>query len=454
MERFFAVILEQKTENALWPPSSTHLRKRNPKAPTPSSASAARRIWSTASGCSGCCSSTATGWSTSREGADFVVVNTCGFIERAREESYRRRFDEMLELKRRGGTRGVIVSGCLAEREKEALLEELPGDRPPRRRVRPRASDQGRRSAGRRARRAADACFSPAPIAAAVRSRAAADHAAAFRLSENLRRLRPAVHVLRDSQDARQARHQADRRSHRRGQRTGGRRRARADHRRPGHDLLRHGSVRRAAAGRIAARAARRSTGIDWIRLMYLYPMYFTDELIDVIAGEQEDRAVSRHAAAAHQRHDAQADAAPREPRRHRRAARQAAVADSEPGAADDVHHRLPRRNRRAIRGTGRVCPSSKSSSGWACSPIRSNPTRRRPKLPDHLPEEVKNERRDRLMAVQQEIAFDWNERRFGRRLDVLIDRAVPDEKNAWIGRSLCRCAGRRRRGLCHRQKD
>src|SRR5579863_6765781 len=59
------------------------------------------------------------------EGADFVVVNTCGFIERAREESYGA-IHEMLDLKRRGGTKGVIVSGCLAEREKEALLERCP----------------------------------------------------------------------------------------------------------------------------------------------------------------------------------------------------------------------------------------------------------------------------------------------------------------------------------------
>ena len=57
-------------------------------------------------------------------------------------------------------------------------------------------------------------------------------------------------------------------------------------------------------------------------------------------------------------------------------------------------------------------------------------------KLPDHLPEEVKNERRDRLMAVQQEVAFEWNDAQIGRQLDVLIDAAVPDEKNAWIGRS------------------
>ena len=57
-------------------------------------------------------------------------------------------------------------------------------------------------------------------------------------------------------------------------------------------------------------------------------------------------------------------------------------------------------------------------------------------KLPDHLPEEVKNERRERLMAVQQEVAFDWNDAQIGRQLDVLIDAAVPGEKNAWIGRS------------------
>ena len=57
-------------------------------------------------------------------------------------------------------------------------------------------------------------------------------------------------------------------------------------------------------------------------------------------------------------------------------------------------------------------------------------------RLPDHLPEEVKNERRDRLMAVQQEIAFAWNEAQLGRRLDVLIDRALPDQKNVWLGRS------------------
>ena len=37
---------------------------------------------------------------------------------------------------------------------------------------------------------------------------------------------------------------------------------------------------------------------------------------------------------------------------------------------------------------------------------------------------------------VSAKTAFAWNEAQFGRQLDVLIDRAVPGESQAWIGRS------------------
>jgi ribosomal protein S12 methylthiotransferase len=57
-------------------------------------------------------------------------------------------------------------------------------------------------------------------------------------------------------------------------------------------------------------------------------------------------------------------------------------------------------------------------------------------KLPDHLPEEVKAARRDHLMGVQQEVAFAWNDSQIGRQVDVLIDAPVADEPTAWIGRS------------------
>ena len=59
------------------------------------------------------------------DGADFVIVNTCGFIESSRAES-KAVIREMLDLKRAGRTRGVIVAGCLPQRLGPALLDELP----------------------------------------------------------------------------------------------------------------------------------------------------------------------------------------------------------------------------------------------------------------------------------------------------------------------------------------
>src|SRR5213593_1759137 len=60
------------------------------------------------------------------DGADVVVVNTCGFIEPARQESLGV-IREMLQLKEQGRVGSVVVAGCLAERKKEDLLLEVPG---------------------------------------------------------------------------------------------------------------------------------------------------------------------------------------------------------------------------------------------------------------------------------------------------------------------------------------
>ncbi|MCC6509633.1 MAG: hypothetical protein IT423_11030, partial [Pirellulaceae bacterium] len=59
------------------------------------------------------------------EQSDFVVINTCGFIDNARQESLEA-IDQMLALKREGKIRGLIVAGCLAERERDKLLEARP----------------------------------------------------------------------------------------------------------------------------------------------------------------------------------------------------------------------------------------------------------------------------------------------------------------------------------------
>ncbi len=57
-------------------------------------------------------------------------------------------------------------------------------------------------------------------------------------------------------------------------------------------------------------------------------------------------------------------------------------------------------------------------------------------KLSDHLPERIKNERRNRLMALQQENAFAFGDEQIGKTLDVILDRPVDREANVWIGRS------------------
>jgi ribosomal protein S12 methylthiotransferase len=58
-------------------------------------------------------------------------------------------------------------------------------------------------------------------------------------------------------------------------------------------------------------------------------------------------------------------------------------------------------------------------------------------KMEGHLDECVKNDRRDRLMAVQQEIMFDFNERQIGKTIDVIIDQSIPGQPGAWIGRGV-----------------
>lgn len=56
---------------------------------------------------------------------DIVIVNTCGFIQSAKEEAIENIL-ELAALKKEGTIKGIIVTGCLAERYRDNILEELP----------------------------------------------------------------------------------------------------------------------------------------------------------------------------------------------------------------------------------------------------------------------------------------------------------------------------------------
>src|SRR6195952_984521 len=61
----------------------------------------------------------------SKRDHNIVIVNTCGFIEKAKEESINTILDQ-IELKRKGKLDKVYVTGCLSERYKNNLEAEIP----------------------------------------------------------------------------------------------------------------------------------------------------------------------------------------------------------------------------------------------------------------------------------------------------------------------------------------
>lgn len=59
------------------------------------------------------------------DGAELVIVNTCGFIESAKTEA----IDNILamaQLKAEGRIQKILVTGCLAQRYQEEILQEMP----------------------------------------------------------------------------------------------------------------------------------------------------------------------------------------------------------------------------------------------------------------------------------------------------------------------------------------
>jgi ribosomal protein S12 methylthiotransferase len=60
------------------------------------------------------------------ETADVIVINTCGFLQAARDESFDH-IRQALARKAAGTCRRVVVAGCLATRDRRRLLKDLPG---------------------------------------------------------------------------------------------------------------------------------------------------------------------------------------------------------------------------------------------------------------------------------------------------------------------------------------
>ncbi len=365
------------------------------------------------------------------EGADVVVINTCGFIEPARQESLAV-IREMLELKQQGKVGAVVVAGCLAERQGGMLLEQVP------------EVDQivgvfGREEIVEVLDRATStqqeqrSLFRPAPVRAledTARLRITPRHFAYLKISEGCDRLctfcaipkMRGKHVTKAMEEViREATELA----------ADGVREliiVAQDSTYYGMDL--YGKIRFAEL----LRQLEQVEGIEWIRILYAYPEHITSELLETLATAKKvipyidmplqhinDRVLKRMQ------------------RRVNRASTEKLI--------DQLRSAVPELTFRTTFIVG-FPGETEAEFQELCEFVRDTgferagvftysfePDTPAVKLDGHMPEELKLERRDRLMEVQQEVAFAWSEKQTGREVEVIVDGVDPEIPNHFHAR-------------------
>ena len=365
-------------------------------------------------------------------GADLVVVNTCGFIADAREESYAV-IAEMAELRRRGDTRGLIVAGCLAEREREELLGRFP------------AVDRvvgvfARGEIANAASQVLDGQPGPRMVLQpplncmadeAERLRLTPHHVAYLKIAEGCNRLCsfctiPSIRGPFVSKPLDAAVREAEQLA--------------ADGARElvliAQDTSSYG-LDLAGRPQLAELLVRldRVEPLRWIRLMYLYPAHVTDALIRAVNTCEKvipylDLPLQHIS-----------DPILRGMRRRVSRAETERLLGRLRGEIDGLVLRTTfivgfpgeteRHFNELLDFVGR-----QRFERLGVFAYRNEPGTPAANLGDQVPEEEKRLRQQRLMARQQDIAFAWGDRQVGRTLDVLIDRGIPGEKYAFVGRT------------------
>ena len=177
-----------------------------------------------------------------------------------------------------------------------------------------------------------------------------------------------------------------------------------------------------------------RVSGIQWIRIQYCYPEEITDELIETIREEEKichyldipiqhasDRILKRMNRRTNKAQLKEMIAKLR--REIPDIALRTTLISGIPGETQEDHEEL----------LEFVDEMEFSRLGvFAYSAEEDTPAA---SFPDQVPQELKEERRDEIMELQQDIAFEACESMVGRVLEVMIEGKVADE-NAYVGRT------------------
>jgi len=365
-------------------------------------------------------------------GADVVVINTCGFIEPARQESLGI-IREMLALKKAGKVGSVVVAGCMAERQREVLLEQVP------------EVDQivgvfGREEIASVVDRAVAqvteqrSVFRPAPVRAledTARLRITPRHYAYLKISEGCDRVctycaipkmrgkhitKPIEEVVREAREL-----VAD----------GVRELILVAQDTTYYGLDLYGRVRLAEL----LKELDKVDGIEWIRILYVYPEHVTDELLDTLGNSKKiipyldmplqhinDRVLKRMV----RRVDR--DATERLITKLRGAmpglAMRTTFIAGFPGETDADYEEL------------KQFVKEQKFERVGVFPYSLEPGTAAEKLDGHLPEEVKAARVAGVMEVQQQVAFNYAQAQIGLEHAVVIDGPDPEFTNHFRGRT------------------
>lgn len=366
------------------------------------------------------------------EGADFVIINTCGFLQSARQESLDT-IHEMGQLRKQGRLGGILVAGCLAQRDQEALLEQCPEiDQLLGLFAREEVAKVADRLVGRLTEQRI--LFRPAstqPMSDRDRLRVTPRHMAYLKIAEGCDRHCTfcAIPSIRGKQVSKPIEMIADEAEQLAAE--GARELVLV-----AQDLTSYGldSSGRPALAELLVRLEQIER-VEWIRLMYLYPQHITDALVDVLASGGKvlpylDMPLQHINDQVLRRMNRRVNRAETEALLDRLRKRvpglvlRTTMITGFPGETEEQFEELVEFVRR--RQFERLGAFDYSREPGTASD----------RLDGHLPDKVRHRRRDQLLAVQQEIAFAWNAAQVGRQLEVLIDRDIPGESNAFIGRS------------------
>jgi ribosomal protein S12 methylthiotransferase len=364
--------------------------------------------------------------------ADLVVVNTCGFIDAARQESCSV-IEEMLARKRAGKVKGVVVAGCLAERQKDLLIETFP------------EVDQvvgvfGREEIAKVSNRVLAGLheqrtlFRPAPVQAQddrARLRITPRHLAYLKVSEGCDRLCTfcAIPYMRGKHVTKPIEQVVEEARELAGDGVRELILVAQDMTYYGLDL--YGRPRLAAL----LRELDQIEELDWIRILYNYPNYFNDDLYEVLGSAR--RIIPYLDMPLQHINDRMLKMMNR---RHTRAETEAIIARlraTMPGLVlrTTLIVGFPGETEAEFEELVDFVEKTRFERLGVFS-YSLEPDTPAARLPDHLSDQIKQARQERVMAVQQPIAQEFNETLVGRRLDVLIDSPSPEGRHGWVGRT------------------